>query len=183
MAQSLPTTRPAKNYNYYRDLDPATGRYVESDPIGLDGGVNTYVYAESQPLLFADPLGLCAISPTNKRCLENVFGSPVDAVRVRNKKLMRNNFVTTRKNEIRLPPSFTCAQFQSYPLLMLHEYYHVLRQWNLGRLSRKSYVSEWMKNGSGDGNKYEDEANAFARDNYDAFVKCTEEKPCIESPQ
>lgn len=50
---------------------------------------------------------------------------------------------------------------------MLHEYYHVLRQWNLGRLSRRSYVSEWMKNGSSDGNKYEDEANAFARDNYD----------------
>ncbi|MDM1022265.1 RHS repeat-associated core domain-containing protein [Acinetobacter sp. VNK23] len=31
-------------YNYFRDYDPITGRYVESDPVGLDGGLNTYGY-------------------------------------------------------------------------------------------------------------------------------------------
>jgi uncharacterized protein RhaS with RHS repeats len=45
-------------YNYQRDYDSATGRYVESDPIGIAGGVNTYAYAMSNPLLFSDPSGL-----------------------------------------------------------------------------------------------------------------------------
>ncbi len=46
------------NYNYYRDYEPMVGRYVESDPIGLLGGVSTYAYANAAPLRFRDPLGL-----------------------------------------------------------------------------------------------------------------------------
>ncbi|HHN5078249.1 TPA: RHS repeat domain-containing protein, partial [Pseudomonas aeruginosa] len=45
------------HYNYFRDYDPETGRYVESDPIGLAGGLNTYVYVEGNPLAYVDEWG------------------------------------------------------------------------------------------------------------------------------
>jgi RHS repeat-associated protein len=45
------------HYNYFRDYDPQTGRYVQSDPIGLNGGVNTYSYALNTPLNAYDPDG------------------------------------------------------------------------------------------------------------------------------
>lgn len=46
------------NYNYFRDYDPSTGRYVQSDPIGLGGGMSTYAYASSFPVGSTDQYGL-----------------------------------------------------------------------------------------------------------------------------
>ncbi|WP_233368442.1 RHS repeat-associated core domain-containing protein [Xanthomonas hortorum] len=45
-------------YNYYRDYAPSLGRYAESDLIGLGGGINTYAYVGSSPLMLSDRLGL-----------------------------------------------------------------------------------------------------------------------------
>ena len=46
------------NYNYFRDYEAATGRYSQSDPIGLAGGLSSYGYVEGSPHVFTDTLGL-----------------------------------------------------------------------------------------------------------------------------
>ncbi len=45
------------HYNYFRTYDPSIGRYVESDPIGLYGGLNTYGYANQNATKYIDPTG------------------------------------------------------------------------------------------------------------------------------
>ena len=55
--------RGRTHLNYFRDYDPQTGRYLESDPLGLAAGqVSTYAYAASQPTSFADPAGKNAVA-------------------------------------------------------------------------------------------------------------------------
>jgi RHS repeat-associated protein len=46
------------HYNYHRYYEPVAGRYVTSDPIGIDGGLNRYAYATNDPVNAIDPFGL-----------------------------------------------------------------------------------------------------------------------------
>jgi hypothetical protein len=73
---------------------------------------------------------------------------------------------TTRRGRIYLTGS--AADFFADPALMLHEYCHVLLQWEPGRLTRARYVREWLRRGYWD-NRFEVEAREFAQVNLYRF--------------
>ena len=91
-----------------------------------------------------------------------VFLEPVEEVRViehsRYARLHRGMVATTRPNRILL--AISGAAFVAEPELLVHEYFHVLRQWRTGRLTRAGYLIESLRRGYWD-NRFEQEARAF----------------------
>ena len=76
----MPTVKSGLNYNYFRDYNPNRGRYVQSDPIGLWGGVNTYAYVQNDPVNAIDPrgnAGVLVLGPALPEIGAFCFSSPV----------------------------------------------------------------------------------------------------------
>jgi len=68
------------NYNYFRDYEPATGRYVESDPIGLRGDNATYGYADESPLSYMDPIGLFTTKRICPTCSDDNYNNTFNMI-------------------------------------------------------------------------------------------------------
>jgi RHS repeat-associated protein len=69
------------HYNWNRYYNPAIGRYISSDPIGLAGGLATYSYASLNPLVFIDPKGLINIGWSGYK-FRSEKGAAIDAIKL-----------------------------------------------------------------------------------------------------
>ena len=68
------------HYNYYRSAyNPGTGRYEEADPIGIEGSINLYSYANQNPLSYTDPLGLAPYNDPMNQIANRAAGLPPNA--------------------------------------------------------------------------------------------------------
>jgi hypothetical protein len=105
--------------------------------------------------------------------LEQVFSEPVGGVIViehsRYARLHRGMSATTRPNRILL--AISGAEFVARPELLLHEYYHVLRQWQTGYMTRWRYLVESVHRGYW-ANRYEREAREFAAASVQKYREC-----------
>jgi Domain of unknown function (DUF4157) len=102
--------------------------------------------------------------------LETVLGEPVSHVRVIEHSLYARlhprAIATTRRRRIYLRGS--AQDFFADPWLVLHEYCHVIKQWEPGKLTVARYCLEWLRNGYWN-NRFEIEARVFADRNLHAL--------------
>ncbi len=105
-----------------------------------------------------------------RAALSGLFGAEVDKVEIIEHSffawLHLRAVATTRRRRIYLRGS--AEEFFENPALMLHEYCHVLKQWEPGTMTVTRYVGECLRRGYWD-NRFEIEAREFAEDHVYRF--------------
>jgi hypothetical protein len=137
--------------------------------------MNFYAYVGNKPADALDPYGLCALTPCQQKCLERLFDEDITKVKVEYKPNPKSAFAaTTRKNKIIV---YDCGEFLKPPILV-EEYFHVLRQWNRKRLFGARYLADFAYRWAMPrqdrywDNKYEKEAQRYAREHTTEFEEC-----------
>lgn len=102
-------TESGLHYNWNRYYDPKLCRYVSSDPIGLDGGSNTYTYAFNNPLIWLDPLGLRVVLGQITRISTATITPGIDDI---NLSLVRSS---TIEYYINIPDCFIKKSEKTFP--------------------------------------------------------------------
>ena len=103
--------------------------------------------------------------------VEKIFGQSVDKVKLTTESLyarLHNALATTRPDHIYT--IYSEKEFFARGRLVLEEYFHVLRQWNTGDMTRTSYLMESFQRGYA-GNRFEVEAKAFAAQNVGEYYR------------
>ena len=124
---------------------------------------------------------------TVRQALERLLGTPVGHVKVIEHswfiRLHGRAVATTRRGRIYLRGS--AAEFFANPWLMLHEYCHVIRQWEPRRLTVVRYLLECLRHGYWN-NRFEIEAREYADLNLAslrALLDSAPEDPTIRVPR
>ena len=118
-----------------------------------------------------------------RAALERVFEAPVDGIIVIENSLYARAHLgmraTTRPNRILL--AIPGAEFVADREFFLHEYFHVVRQWRPGHLTRWRYLAESAQRGYW-ANRYEQEARAFVASARERFDRYLLEPKSVNSP-
>jgi RHS repeat-associated protein len=164
----------------FRSYDPSLGRWLSEDPIGMADSTNLYSYVLNAPVRYYDPFGLqaaggggsCIMDDCLRQCLGQVFREPIPEIRITPEGNRPSDAAISSPNTIDLPGS--CVDFFQNDRWVLHEYYHVIRQWRRGTMTGLLYLIEAIDSGSFEApdNRYERAAEEFARRYRDRLQDC-----------